>query len=130
MEAALNQPTFLTQALRLFHFDARTRPPSGASEPVAPVENEDEGLADVCLTLPTAATERPGSGDLNLFALLIFLRKEPTSVPFYFKVAQFCTRIKKGIMSQRVRCLVFVTVKRGVGLLMLLLVLYSPLLLW
>jgi len=68
----------------LFHLDARTRPPSGESEPVAPVENEDEGLADVCLTLPTAATERHGSGELNLFALLIFLRQEPTSVHLFF----------------------------------------------
>jgi len=37
------------------------------------VKNEDQGLADVCLTLPTAATERRGSGEVNLFALLIFL---------------------------------------------------------
>jgi len=108
--------------------DARTRPPSSASEPVAP-ENEEEGLADVCPTLPTAATERRGGGEVNLFALFIFLRQEPTSVSFFFKVAQFCRRIKRGILSQRVRCLVFVTVKRGVGLLMPLLVLYSPLLL-
>jgi len=57
----------------LFHLDARTRPKSGASEPVAPVENEDEGLADVCLALLTAATEWRGSGEVNLFALLIFL---------------------------------------------------------
>jgi len=58
---------------KLFHLDARTRPHSGASKLVAPVENEDEGLADVCVTLPTAATERRGSGEVNLFVLLIFL---------------------------------------------------------
>jgi len=35
-------------------------PAFSASEPVAPAENEHEGLEDVCLTLPTAATEWRG----------------------------------------------------------------------
>ena len=76
-----------------------------------------------------------GSGEVNsrirwgkpVCAAHLSLRQEPVSVPLSFKVAQFGTRIKKRIMSQRVRCrLVFVTVKRGVGLL----ILYLPLLLW
>jgi len=53
------------------------------------VKNEDEGLADVCLTLPTAATERRRSSEVNLFVLLIFLRQEPLSVPFFLKWPNF-----------------------------------------
>jgi len=55
------------------------------------------------------------------------LRQEPTSVAFFVLKWPDFVRGYKGIMSQQSRCLVFVTVKRG--LLMPFSVLYSPLLL-
>jgi len=48
---------------------------SGSTSIFSNSSNEDELLADVCLTLPlaTAASEQCGSGEAILFALLIFL---------------------------------------------------------